>query len=251
MPAQVWRTPSRLMAGLLDLGAGSFIAGRSAAAMHGLDGFRRQSAEFLVPRRLRGRTTNGLVVATTRPVGSSDVCRINGLRCVRVERIILDAPLFGFTPLEIENAIDSGLRLGLFAEERLRQRVASDLSPGVNGGRVVIDALVDAGGHSQLERRFLRLVREAGLPRPQLQVTYRAGTRVVAHVDAQFGSELVVEVAGHATHSTRRQRQIDEQRRTELTLRGKRVLTFTYEDVTERPDWTADRFREALSERVA
>ena len=73
--------------------------------------------------------------------------------------------------------------------------------------------------------------------RPMLQKTYRDGTRIVARVDAYFPGGLVVEVSGHGTHASRRQLQIDAQRHTELTLRGLRVVTFTYEDVRDRPDW--------------
>ena len=39
----------------------------------------------------------------------------------------------------------------------------------------------------------------------------------------------------------------DEQRRTELTLRGLRVITFTYGDVRDRPDWVIARLREAFA----
>ncbi|MEP7112529.1 MAG: DUF559 domain-containing protein [Ilumatobacteraceae bacterium] len=42
------------------------------------------------------------------------------------------------------------------------------------------------------------------------------------------------------------QRQRDEQRRTELTLRGFRVLTFTYDDVRDRANWVIARLRDAL-----
>ena len=35
--------------------------------------------------------------------------------------------------------------------------------------------------------------------------------------------------------------------RTELTLRGLRVVTFTYEDVRDRPEWVIGRLREALA----
>jgi len=87
----------------------------------------------------------------------------------------------------------------------------------------------------------------AGIDRPTLQTTVRDGNRVVARVDAFFPGNIVVEVAGHGTHSSRRQRQVDEQCRTELTLRGFRVLTFTYEDVRDRPDWVIDRLREAIA----
>jgi very-short-patch-repair endonuclease len=80
-----------------------------------------------------------------------------------------------------------------------------------------------------------------------LQKTYLADGRTIARVDAEFPGGLIVEVAGHGTHATRRQRQRDTERHTELTLRGKRVLTFTYEDVRDRPGWVVDRLRRGLS----
>jgi very-short-patch-repair endonuclease len=63
----------------------------------------------------------------------------------------------------------------------------------------------------------------------------------VARVDGYFEQERVVaEVAGHRTHSTRRDRQADAERRLRLELAGHRVLEFTYEDVTERPGYVVD-----------
>ena len=238
-------------AGLLDLGPSAVAAGRTGAALLGLDGFARHHVELLVPRELRGRRIAGTVASTTRPIDALDVCRVDGFPCLRAERLILEAPLFRFTREEIENAIDSAARLHLIADTRLRDRVVRETTRGVNGSRAVVDALVDAGGHSRLERRFLALVRRHRLPRPQLQVVHRDGGRTFARVDALFAPDLVVEVDGHATHSTRRQRRKDAQRHTELTLHGRRVLTFTRDDVYERPSWVAAQIRTALSGNLA
>jgi hypothetical protein len=194
---------------------------------------------------------NGRLASTVRRIDSRDVCRVDGLRCLRAERLILEAPLFEFTRAELENAIDSAIRLRLTTDERLRALVATQRSVGVNGSRSLVDALVDTGGESKLERTFLHVMRVAGLARPALQVDQRDGTRLIARVDTLFGTQLVIEVEGHATHSSRRQRQADEQRRTELTLRGKQVLVFTYSDVVGRPEWTGSRVREALSGQCA
>jgi hypothetical protein len=168
------------------------------------------------------------------------------MRVVRAERLILDSPLFGFSREETENAIDSAIRKRLVAEHRLRSRVIERHSGAINGSRMLLDALVDTGGESRLERWFLRIVRDAGLARPDLRKTFRSDNRTIARVDALFPGGLVVELAGHGTHSGRLQRQNDAQRQTELTLRGLRVLTFTYEDVRDRPAWVVARLREAL-----
>jgi very-short-patch-repair endonuclease len=236
-----------LSAGILDLGSGAYVAGRSGAALLGLDGFPRRHVEILVPRHLRGRRIAGVVASTTRPIEPIDVCRIDGLPCLRAERLILESALFRFTREETENAIDSAARLGLISDKHLRRRLEAERCAAVNGSRAVVDALVDAGGHSRLERSFLTLVRAHRLPKPQLQVVHKEGTRVVARVDALFGHDLVVEVDGHATHSSRRQRRRDAQRHTELTLLGRRVLTFTSDDVWDRPAWVATQIRAALS----
>jgi hypothetical protein len=191
-------------------------------------------------------TTGGLVCSTSRPLTRADIVTVQGFKCLTAERLILESPLFGFTKAETENAIDSSIRLRLVAEQRLRSRVVRDHNRGINGSRQLLDSLVDSGGESRLERWFLRLVRQAGIARPTLQKTFRDGTRIVARVDAFFPGGLVVEVSGHGTHASRRQLQTDAQRRTELTLRGLRVMTFTYNDVRDRPAWVISQLREAL-----
>jgi hypothetical protein len=232
--------------GLADLGGHGVAGGRAAARLLGLDDFVAAPAEFLVPRAHRRFSTIGRVCSTSRPLGKADIVTVQGLRCLTAERLIVESPLFGFTRAETENAIDSAIRLRLVAEQRLRTRVVRDHRSGVNGSRMLLDALVDSGGESRLERWFLRIVRQAGISRPVLQKTFRSGTRTVARVDAYFPGGLVVEVSGHGTHASRRQRQVDAQRHTELTLRGLRVLTFTYEDIRDRPLWVIARLREAL-----
>ncbi len=46
-----------LAAGLADVGECGVLAGRSAARLHGLDGFQDNSVELLVPRRSRNLTS--------------------------------------------------------------------------------------------------------------------------------------------------------------------------------------------------
>jgi hypothetical protein len=232
--------------GLADLDGHGVVAGRAGARLYGLDDFGGAPAEFLTMRARRGYLTNGLVCSTGRPLTKADIVTVQGFRCLTAERLILESPLFGFTKAETENAIDSAIRQRLVAEQRLRTRVIKEHSRGVNGSRLLLDALVDTGGESRLERWFLQLVRQAGISRPILQKTYRDGTRTIARVDAFFPGGLVVEVSGHGTHASRRQLQVDAQRRTELTLRGLRVVTFTYDDVRDRPDWVISQLRTGL-----
>jgi hypothetical protein len=236
----------RLTAAWFDLDGAGFVDGRSAARMIGLDGFTGDEVELIVPRALRGRLPNGRLRSTSRPIPAADLQWIGAVRVVRAERLIIDAPLFQFSSREIENAIDSAIRLRLVSEQRLRARVIAEHRASLNGSRLLLDALVDSGGESRLERMFLRLCREAGLPRPITQKTYRADGRTIARVDAEFPNGLVVEVAGHGTHSSRQQRGRDAERQVELTVRGKRWMAFTYEHVRDRPGWVSGQLQQAM-----
>lgn len=222
------------------------VAGRTAARLHGLDGFGAAPVEILVGREHRSCRLPYVVRSTRRPLRRADLDLVDGVRCLTVERLIIESPLFGFSLGETENAIDSGIRRRRVSEQRLRAAVLDAIRPGVAGGRQLREALVDTGGESRLERWFLRLVRRAGLPRPTMRVVCRAEGGFAARLDARFPGDLVIELEGHATHSSRLQRQHDEGRRTELTLLGNRVLAFTCLDVRDRPLWLAQQVGRAL-----
>jgi very-short-patch-repair endonuclease len=69
----------------------------------------------------------------------------------------------------------------------------------------------------------------------------------IARVDLCWDDAgLIVELAGHATHSTRRDRQRDAERAARLRLAGWRLVEFTYEDVVERPGYVAEMIRSHL-----
>jgi very-short-patch-repair endonuclease len=149
----------------------------------------------------------------------------------------------------LETALDSALRDGATSEPFLRWRL--EQCAGRRGTRTLAAMLVDRAAprpESWLERRTIRVLERAGLPAPRRQRRYRLPSGRVARVDFVYEEQrLVVEVAGHATHATRRQRQADAQRSSELLLLGWRVLTFTYEDVVERPDWVTQVVAAALA----
>ncbi|MDC3332386.1 endonuclease domain-containing protein [Ilumatobacter sp.] len=112
-----------------------------------------------------------------------------------------------------------------------------------------IDALLpDSGGHSMLERRFLELVREAGLPRPRTQVVHRKGNRHIARVDFLFDDHgIVIEVNGRRGHASDAERERDGQRRGELTDLGLLVYEYTWNEVTTDPYGVARTLRERLA----
>jgi very-short-patch-repair endonuclease len=225
----------RLRLGLLSLGDRSWVSYEAAAGLHGLDRSNPEAVEFTVPRSKRGIDLP-FSVHTTDMIKPIDFVEVAGFRATSATRTIIDLAHARAHPRRIEAAIDSAVRLGLSSPEVISKRVETLRGSGRWGCRLIDDLLDDAGGHTMLERRFLQLVRRAGLPRPRTQVVHRKNGRHVARVDFLFDeANVVVEVSGQLGHSTPFDRGRDAQRRNELQDIGRRVYEYTWEDVTKRP----------------
>src|SRR5690606_18651631 len=101
---------------------------------------------------------------------------------------------------------------------------------------------------SELERRFLALVRNHGLPEPERQVDL-GDDEWIGRVDFLFrGARIVVEVDGAEFHDGLLDRRRDEKRDARLAAAGWYVLRFRWSDVVDRPNRVAQaiRFRREL-----
>jgi very-short-patch-repair endonuclease len=114
--------------------------------------------------------------------------------------------------------------------------------------RLLDRLLLDTGGETILERRFLSLVRAAGLARPETQRRVRSDGHHVARVDFCWNEvRVVVEVTGRLGHSNPADRSRDAQRRNELQDLGYRVYEYTWADLTRRPQHVVDTRRRRLA----
>ena len=232
----------QLMAGLLDLGDAAVVSLRSAAALHGFDGFPSRAVEFTIPRAARGERSCWTVHTTNR-LDQIDRAAVGPFACTSAARTVVDLARTEAVR-DLERAIDSVVRDGLASPTFLRRRLTDLRGSGRAGVRLLDELLVDAGSHSPLERAFLALVRRAGLPRPQCQRVYRRDGVTVARVDFSFEPvPLLVEVGGRRGHSSDAERAKDARRRNELQALGFVVLEFTYVDVHERPGYVLEMLR--------
>jgi len=225
----------RLRLGLLCLGERSWVSYEAAATLHALDRSTLDAVEFTVDRN---RRTDVLpfTVHTTTMLKPIDFVLVDGFRTMSATRTIIDLAHARAHIRRVEAAIDSAVRLGLSSPEVLANRLETLRGSGRWGCRLVDELIVDSGGHTMLERRFLEIVRRIGLPRPRTQVVHRKNGRHVARVDFLFDEAgVVIEVTGRLGHSTPIERARDAQRRNELQDIGRRVYEYTWEDVTERP----------------
>lgn len=236
----------KLRAGLLCLGDHSWVAFEAAAALHGLDRSDRRAVQFVITRGRRPPLLP-FAVHTSRRIRPIDLVTVDGFRTTSATRTVFDLALAGAPRSRIEAAIDSAVRLQLSSPEVLERRLSGLRGSGRGGCRLVEDLITDAGGHTMLERRFLELVRESGLPRPRTQVVFRRHQRHVARVDFLFDQfAVVVEVSGGLGHSSPAERAHDAQRRNELQDLGLRVFEYTWDDVTKRSTMVGRTLRARL-----
>jgi very-short-patch-repair endonuclease len=100
---------------------------------------------------------------------------------------------------------------------------------------------------SALERRFLGVIREAGLPRPE--VNHTVGPYEIDF--AWLEQRVLVEVDGWQAHGHRLAFERDRARDAELTAMGYVVLRFTWRQVRDTPLLVAAQVARALAHRTA
>lgn len=243
-----WLT--KLAAACLAAGGGAVVSHRSAAALWGLDGYRRASLDLTVPRGARLRRSDVMVHSST----DLDRCGIRtreGLRVTDPARTLLD--LARFTPdAALLEAIECARRQGLTDWSELLATLAKHARrgrPGIRRFRRVIAANVHRSEptDSHLELLFMALVLEHGLPEPILhhRLLDPSGG-LVAEVDfAYLGLRIAIELDG----SVHRQRDVferDRYRQNRIVLSGWTILRFTWNDVVHRPEQVVAAVREAV-----
>ncbi|MBA3289777.1 MAG: hypothetical protein H0U21_17495 [Acidimicrobiia bacterium] len=200
----------------------------------------------------RGRNIRrrGVIVRTACDMPPIDVEERDGIRLTSPTRTIVDLAVAS-SPAQLSVAVDSALRDGLTSEDFLHRRIAGLRGKGRYGLPVLVDVLegreVTRGGHSWLERTFLRLLAEAGLPRPTTQVVLsRAGDRIV-RVDCWFApTNVVVELLGYRFHRSKQQLTRDSERLNAVALDRFVPFQFSYDMVVGDPRSTVATVRRAL-----
>jgi hypothetical protein len=237
----------RLRIGLLSLGERSWVSFEAAATLHGLDRSDHAAVEFTIERDHR-RPTLDWPVHRTKFIGKLDTVEVDGFRTLSATRTVLDLALARSSRRRVEAAFDSAVRTGLSHPAVLERRLSTLRGSGRWGVGLIERMLPDSGGHSPLERSFLRLAREAQVPRPQLQAVQRnASGQHVARVDFLFEDhQLVVEVTGRLGHVSDDERTRDAQRRNELQDLGFTVIEYTSTRIREQPDGVRQDLRRRL-----
>jgi very-short-patch-repair endonuclease/predicted transcriptional regulator of viral defense system len=229
----------RWMAAVLCAGPAAVLSHRSAAALWGL---MKPSAHPTEVTATAERKHPGLRTHVT-SLTAADRTIHDGIPVTSVARTLLD--LAAVAPGRLDRALEESERLELFDLREVEELLARSRGRrGVARLRIALAVYREpVFSRSELERRFLRLVRRESLP------LLAMNCNVAGHeVDALWPEEqLIVELDGYEYHRTRRAYEDDRLRDDNLALAGHDVVRLTWSRLNE-PD-LGDRLHAHLARR--
>lgn len=245
------------------LDTGGVASHRTAAWLHGLDGFdppsKGNAPEVAVTRRSFDYAVDVAHLHTSTRLPAEFVQRIGAIPTLNVARTLFS--LASLVPGElsldvVRGAVEEAVRDGKASDPWLcwmLERVRCRGRNGVSSFETILEERARGDvTESWLERALLRVLRDAGLPLPVCQARVERRGSFAARVDFLYADALVViEVSGNRWHRDPAQQQIDLRRRRDLTLTGHLVLEYTYDDVVRHPQRVVSEVREALAMRRA
>jgi Transcriptional regulator, AbiEi antitoxin/Protein of unknown function (DUF559) len=238
------------IAALLCVGPGAVLSHGTAAAVWDLR-LARGPIHVSVGGRTGPLRHAGLVVHRPRRLPPDEVTEHDGLAVTTVERTLVDVAARA-SVRELEKTVAAAERVGVLDAQALGAVLEASVGRrGIGRLRAALGvAGPDTFTRSELEERFLALLRRHRLPLPELNAWIAFGDGEGAEADALWrGSRLIAELDGFATHGTRRAFRDDRRRDRRLKLADYEVLRFTWDDVVDRPADTAAELRQHLAGR--
>jgi hypothetical protein len=238
----------RQMAAALACGPRAVVSHRTAAALWGLRSDTRARIDVTAPGR-RGRVPAGIDAHRDGSLRSVDRTEVRDIPCTSLARTLLD--LAGVvTPRELRNVITQAEVKRVFDLSAVREVIArSRRRRGVARLRLAIAEHDPRDEHArgELERRFLGLCRQSGLPLPEINAPLIVGR---TPLEADFlwrDARLILETDDRRSHHTLAAFEKDRRRDQRLTLAGWQVLRCTWHQVTVDPDELTQTLRTLLS----
>jgi very-short-patch-repair endonuclease len=212
------------MAAVLACGEGTVLSHRSAAMLWGMLRAKRTVVDVTVPGTGGRQRRRGIGVHRSTSLTPRDVTIRQGIPTSTPARTIRD----------LRRVLSRDELQAAIAQAEILRLPIGDI-PG----------FVHEPTRSELERRFLRLCRRLGLPKPEVNIK-------VGPYEVDFlwrPRRLVVEVDGWQTHRTRSAFEADRARDADLKARDFDVLRFTYRQVWYEAPLVARRLRAVLGPR--
>jgi very-short-patch-repair endonuclease len=228
-------------AAILALRDGALLSHQTAAALWGLTPGADRQVHALIRGHARAGRLDGVTVHRTTVLEPSDIRTRRGLPVTSPLRTVLDcAPVLSDRALEL--MLDQAIITYRIDIDVLRRRCR-----GRRGGPRLIAILDSWNGpaitRSQAEELFLRLIRSAELPAPQINVRDGGKER-----DYRWPAQRVlVEIDGYRFHGTRRAFERDRRRDAQASATGFTTIRITYRQLIDEPMAVIARLAAALA----
>lgn len=240
------------LAAVFACGDGALLSHVSAAALRELLPARAGLPHVLVSRR-GGRGHTGIKVHRSYLLEAADRTIVDGIPCTSVARTLLDIaatePAWVLHKAMNQAVIDRELDISEVQE--LLGRVGRHQGAGRLRAAIGNKEIGSDRTKSALERRFLSLLRKAGLPYPAINEWMPIDGEEMQCDFVWHAQRVVVEVDGWKTHRTQEAYENDRRRDRLLRLAGWTVLRFTWADVVERPAEAIADLRKVLAQAAA
>jgi very-short-patch-repair endonuclease len=238
---------AREVAALLACGRGAVVSHVSAANLLQLLPYpaRPRPIDITLVGRQAARRP-GIRVHRVRALDQRDVHPVDGIPATTAPRTLLDLATVLPADLLERTVAEAAVRRLARRGDLTDQIERNPGRPGTQALRRILD--LDGGAtvtRSEAERRMLRLIRAAELPRPQ--VNARLGGYEVDFLWRE--QRLVVEVDGYAYHANRRAFERDRERDGALAARGYTVIRVTWRQLVDTPEAVVARIAAALAVR--
>jgi len=231
---------ARYMAAVKACGEGAFLGGRAAGYLYGLLPTCKNPPPPSVWTRTE-RKIKGIRTRRYRTAHKTQTTTWKRIPITTVPRTLIDlSHVLPFDDLA-RACHEAGVKYG--TKPRHVEAILK-LRPNAPGSKKLRRVLYGEARVtlSKLERRFLELLKEAGLPLP---VTNRLASG--RRVDCRWPEHrLTVELDSYTYHSSRHAWEKDQARRREARKRGDQFRRYTYDDVFVHPDLMIEELRELL-----
>ncbi len=233
------------MAAVLTGGREAVLSHGPAAVLWELRPSSGSPIDVTVPGRSHRHGQRGIRFHNVRRLHPDDRALLDGIPVTSLHRTLLDYAEISRHQY-VRLALEAADRLELLDGRKLEALYAR--ARGRRGVKPLKTAVAELRGpapwtQSELERKFLVLIREHGLPEPQ--------TNVLVHgflVDCWWPeARLVVELDGYPWHKSRKQFEDNRLRDTKLQLAGIRVLRVTQPRIEYTPRELLSDLRRGLA----
>jgi hypothetical protein len=232
------------LAAVLSCGEGALLSYRSAAWLWGL------TSRFASPVEVTAagpKETRPLIrVHSAAALTAEDRTAYEGIPVTAIPRTLLD--FAAIDPYYLGQALDNARRLGLLDLIAIDELISR--SKGFRGVARLRTALElhrpSAFTRSGLERRFLALVRRAGLPHPSMNL-FIEGHELDAYWPVQ---RFAVELDTYNSHGDPRSFETDRVRQENLKLAGIEMIRVTGTRLDREPTLVMRRLHRLLAQRT-